>query len=80
MKSSGVRRGVRGAVAPSGLELENDLPGRVGLHALVGDSGARDVAAHLLQRLAVGNATAPSPHAAVNRQATVRATWDGSVR
>jgi len=44
---------VRGAVAPSGLELEHDLPGRVGLHALVGQSGARDVAAQLLQRLAV---------------------------
>ena len=45
MNSSGDRREVRGAVAPSGLDLENDLPGRVGLHALVGQSGALDVAA-----------------------------------
>jgi len=29
---------VRGADAPSGLELEHDLPGGVGLHALVGQS------------------------------------------
>jgi crotonobetainyl-CoA:carnitine CoA-transferase CaiB-like acyl-CoA transferase len=36
---------VRGAVAPGGLELEHHLPGRVGLYALVGQSGARDVAA-----------------------------------
>jgi len=34
---------VRGAVWPGGLELEHHLPGGVGLHALVGQSGARDV-------------------------------------
>ena len=53
MNSSGDRRGVRGAIAPSGLELEHDLSGGVGLHALVGQSAARDGAAQLLQRLAV---------------------------
>ena len=44
---------MRGAVAPRGLEPEHHLPGRVGLHALVGQSGARDAAAKLLQRLPV---------------------------
>ena len=43
---------VRGAVTPSGLELEHDLPSRVGLHALVGQSRPRDVTASLLQPLA----------------------------
>jgi len=40
-----------------GSELEHHLPGRVGLHALVGQSGSRDVAAQLLQRLAVVGTT-----------------------
>jgi len=33
---------MRGAVAPRGLEPEHHLPGRVGLHALVGQGRARD--------------------------------------
>jgi len=33
---------VRGAVSPRALELEHHLPDGVGLHALVGQSGARD--------------------------------------
>ena len=41
---------MRGAVAPRGLELEHHLPGRVGLHALIGQGRARDVAAQWLQR------------------------------
>jgi hypothetical protein len=49
---------VGGVLAPGGLELEHDLPGGVGLHAFVGQSGARDVAAPLLQRLAVVGAAA----------------------
>jgi len=53
MNSSGDRREVRGAVSPGGLELEHHLPGSVGLHALVGQCRARDVAAQLLQRLAI---------------------------
>ena len=40
------------------LELEHDLPCGVGLHALIGQSRARDVAAQLLQRLAVVGAAA----------------------
>ena len=44
---------LRGPVAPSCLELEHHLPGGVGLHAFVGQCRARDVAAQLLQRLAV---------------------------
>ena len=36
---------VRGAVGPGGLELEHQLPGRVGLHALVGPCRAGDVVA-----------------------------------
>ena len=35
---------VRGAVTPSGLQLEHDLPSRVGLHALVGQSRPRESA------------------------------------
>ena len=41
---------VRGAVAPSGLELEHHLPGGVGLHAFVGQRRARDVAAQKTDR------------------------------
>ena len=51
---------MRGVVAPGSLELDHDLPGRVGLHAPVGQSGACDAAAQLLQRLAVVGATAHS--------------------
>ena len=40
------------AVSPGGLELEDHLARGVGLHALIGQSRARDVAAQLLQRLA----------------------------
>jgi len=58
MNSSGDRRGVGSAVAPSGLVLENDLSGGVGLHALLGQGRTRDVAAQLLQRLAVVGAAA----------------------
>ena len=39
------RHQARGAVAPGGLELEHHLPGCVGLHALVGQCRAGDVAA-----------------------------------
>ena len=49
---------VRDAVSPRGLELEHHLTRGVGLHALVGQGGARDVAAQLLQRLAVVGAAA----------------------
>ena len=49
---------VRGPVTPGGLELEHHLPGGVGLHALVGQCRAVDVAAQLLQRLAVIGGTA----------------------
>gem|GEM_PF-4336838 len=49
---------VRGAIAPSGLELEHDLSGGVGLHALVGQSGTPDGAAQLLKRLAIIGAAA----------------------
>jgi len=45
-------------VTPWGLELEHHLPGGVGLHALLGQSGARDVAAQLLQRMAIIGAAA----------------------
>ena len=44
---------VGGAVAPRGLELQHDWPGSVGLYAFVGQSRAGDVAAQLLERLAV---------------------------
>ena len=44
---------VGGAVAPGCLQLQHHLPGGVSLHALVGQSGASDVAAQLLERLAV---------------------------
>ena len=47
------RQQMRGAVAPMGLELEHNLAGGVGLHALVGQCRACDVAAQLFQRLAV---------------------------
>ncbi len=40
------------------LNLKHHLPGGVGLHALAGQSGARDVAAQLLQPLAVVGAAA----------------------
>ena len=49
---------MRGPVAPGGLELEHHLPGGVGLYALVGERRAGDVAAKLLQRLAVVGAAA----------------------
>ena len=44
---------VRGAVAPRRLELELHLPGGVELHPFVGERRPRDVAAQLLQPLAV---------------------------
>jgi len=47
----------RGAISPSDLELDHNLSGGVGLHALVGQSGARNVAAQVLQRLAVFGTT-----------------------
>jgi hypothetical protein len=37
---------VGGALAAGALEVEHDLPGGVGLHAFVGQSGARDDAVH----------------------------------
>jgi hypothetical protein len=43
---------VRGAVTLWGLKLEQDLPGCVGLHTLVGQSRARDVVAKLLDHTA----------------------------
>ena len=57
---------VRGAVAPGGLQLEHHLTGGVGLHAFVGQRPAGDVAAQLLQRLAVVGAAA---HGAVQAEA-----------
>ena len=51
---------VRGAIAPSCLELEHHLPGGVGLHAFVGQCRASDVAAQLFQRLPVVGAAAHS--------------------
>ena len=56
---------VRGAVAPGGLEFEHHLPGAVDLHAFVGQGRPRDVAAQLLQRLAVIGAT---PHRSVQAE------------
>jgi hypothetical protein len=44
---------VRGAVAPRRLELELDLAGTVELHPFVRQRGSGDVAAQLLQPLAV---------------------------
>jgi len=44
---------VRDAVTPGGLELQRHLSGGVGLYALVGQRRAGDVAAQLLQRLAI---------------------------
>lgn len=44
---------MRGAVAPSCLELKHLLARSVGLYALVGQCWAGDVAAHLFQCLAV---------------------------
>ena len=44
---------MRGAVAPRRLELELHLPGGVELHPFVGERRPRDVAAQLLQPLAV---------------------------
>jgi len=49
---------VRRAVAPGCLEFEHHLPGSVGLNAFIGQRWARDVAARLLQRLAVVGAAA----------------------
>ena len=49
---------VRGAVAPGGLELGHHLPGSVALHAFVGKRWARDVAAQLLDCMAVIGAAA----------------------
>jgi len=65
MNSSGDRRGVRGAVTPGSLELEHDFPGGVGLHALVGQRRPRDVAAQLLQPLAV---VGSAPHGGVSAE------------
>ena len=49
---------MRGAVAPGGLELEHHMLGGVALHAFVGKRWARDVAAQLLECLAVLGAAA----------------------
>jgi len=52
---------VRGAVAPNGLELEHHLPGRIGLHAHLGQGRARDVAAQVFRHLAVVGSGTPLP-------------------
>jgi hypothetical protein len=44
---------VRGAVAPGCPELQHHLPSSVALHTFVGQGPAGDVAAQLLQRLAL---------------------------
>ncbi len=49
---------VGGALVPGGLKLEHDLPGSVALHAFVGQGRPRDVAAKLLQPLALVGAAA----------------------
>ena len=56
---------MRGAVAPGCLELQHHLAGGVGLYALVGQSWAGDVAAQLLQRLAV---IRPAAHCGVQAE------------
>ena len=53
---------------PGRLEPEHHLPGDVGLHALVGQRGAGDVAAQLFQRLA---ATGRAAHGSVQAEAVV---------
>ena len=53
MSSSGDMRDVRGALAPGCLQPEHHLPGAVDLHTLAGQRRARDVAAQLLECLAV---------------------------
>ena len=58
MNSGGDMRDVRGAVMPGGLQLEHPLPGGVAWHTFVSQGRARDVAAQLLQRLAVVGAAA----------------------
>ena len=49
---------VRGAVAPRAFELQHDLPRFIALESLVGDRGARDVAAQAFELLALVRATA----------------------
>ncbi len=51
---------VRGAVAPGCLQLQHHLPCCVALHALIGQRRAGDVAAQLLERLALVGAAAHS--------------------
>ena len=58
MNSSGDMRDVRGAVTPGCLQPEHHLPGAVDLNTLVGQRRARDVAAQLLERLAVSGSAA----------------------
>ena len=53
MNASGDMRDVRAAVAPGCLQPEHHLSGAVDLHALIGQRRARDVAAQLLECLAV---------------------------
>jgi hypothetical protein len=57
---------VRRAVAPRCFELQLDLPGGIDLHALVGKRRPSDVAARLLQSLAV---VCLHPHRGVQTEA-----------
>jgi hypothetical protein len=52
---------MRVALTAGCLELQRHVPGGVCLYALVGQRRARDVAAQLLQRLAVAGASATPP-------------------
>ena len=53
MNSSGDMRNVRGVVTPGCLQPEHHMPGAVDLNTLVGQRRARDIAAQLLECLAV---------------------------
>ena len=63
---------MRAAVAPRSLQLEHDLSCAVALHAFVGQRRAGDVAAQLLQRLAVIGAAA---HRRVQAETLLVGTW-----
>jgi hypothetical protein len=69
---------VRGAVAPGRLQLEHNLTGRIALHTVAGQRGARDVAAQLFQRSAVlgaaahGGVQAETLHVGTQRLVEVR--------
>jgi hypothetical protein len=69
---------MRGAVAPGCLETDHDLPDGVALNPFVGQPRAGDVAAQLIEQLAVfgvaahGGVQAETLHAGAQRQASAR--------